>query len=57
MKFLKDIEVSNKRVLVRCDFNVPLDEEGNVADDFRIRQALPTLKYLIERDSKIMKSV
>jgi phosphoglycerate kinase len=39
---------------VRCDFNVPLDEKGNILDDFRIRQTLPTIKYLIENNAKII---
>ena len=54
MKTLKDFDVSLKRILVRCDFNVPLDENGNILDDFRIKKTLPTIKYLIERDAKII---
>ena len=53
-KTLKDIDVKNKRVLVRCDFNVPLDEKGNITDDFRIKQALPTIEYLIKNKAKII---
>jgi len=53
-KVLKDFNVAGKRVLVRCDFNVPLDEKGNVLDDFRIKQTLPTIQYLIERKAKII---
>ena len=41
-----------KRVLVRCDFNVPLDEKGNILDDFRIKSVLPTLNYLIEKQAR-----
>ena len=48
-KTLKDFTLFNKRVLVRCDFNVPIDEKGNILDDFRIKQTLPTIKYLIEQ--------
>ena len=54
MKFLKDFDVKGKKVLVRCDFNVPLDDKGNITDDFRIKQTLPTIKYLIENDAKII---
>lgn len=54
MKTLSDFNVNNKRVLVRCDFNVPLDEKGNILDDFRIKQTLPTIKYLIDNKAKII---
>jgi len=54
MKTLKDFNFFNKRVLVRCDFNVPIDEKGKILDDFRIKQALPTIKYLIEQRAKII---
>jgi len=52
---VRDIEVGGKRVLVRADFNVPLDEEtGAIADDSRIQATLPTIKYLIEHGAKII---
>jgi len=54
MKTLRGIDVINKRVLVRCDFNVPLDEKGNILDDFKIKKSLPTIKYLIESRAKII---
>ena len=54
LKTLKDFDVKNKRVLVRCDFNVPLDEKGLILDDFRIRQSLATIKYLIEKGAKLI---
>ncbi|MCX6721785.1 MAG: phosphoglycerate kinase [Candidatus Staskawiczbacteria bacterium] len=54
MKILKNLSVANKRILVRCDFNVPLDKKGRIADDFRIKQSLPTIKYLIGTRSKII---
>jgi phosphoglycerate kinase len=54
MKTLKNVSVANRRVLVRCDFNVPLDLKGNILDDFRIRQTLPTIKYLIDNRAKII---
>ena len=51
---IKDINLENKRVLVRVDFNVPLDESLNITDDKRIRAALPTINYLLERRAKII---
>ena len=52
---LNDMEVKGKRVLVRVDFNVPLDKQTNdVADDKRIRESLPTIKYLIDRNAKLI---
>jgi len=53
-KTIKDINVSGKRVLVRCDFNVPQDENGKITDESRIKGALPTIKYLIENNAKIV---
>ena len=72
MRTLKDFNFKGKRVLVRCDFNVPLSEKGVVAkrtpssslpslpsetkvlDDFRIKQTIPTIEYLIEKGGKII---
>ena len=53
-KSVEDIEVKGKRVLVRCDFNVPLDENGSITDDTRIVGALPTIKYLIDGGAKVI---
>lgn len=53
-KTIKDIDLKNKKVLVRCDFNVPFDEEGKISDNRRIVAALPTIKYLLENGCKII---
>jgi phosphoglycerate kinase len=47
-KTIRDCEIAGKRVLVRCDFNVPVNESGEITDDRRIREALPTLRYILE---------
>jgi phosphoglycerate kinase len=54
MKTLKDLDIDGKRVFIRCDFNVPKDEFGNITDDRRIRSALQTIRYCIDRDCKII---
>ncbi|MBE7014085.1 MAG: phosphoglycerate kinase [Ruminococcaceae bacterium] len=53
-KSVEDLQVSGKKVLVRVDFNVPLDENKNVTDDNRIVGALPTIKYLIDNNAKVI---
>ncbi len=53
-KTVKDIDVKNKKVLVRCDFNVPYDENRVITDNRRIVAALPTIKYLIENNCKVI---
>ena len=51
---IKDIDVNGKKVLLRCDFNVPLDENLNITDKTRIVAALPTIKYLLEHNAKLI---
>lgn len=52
-KTVKDIDVKGKKALVRCDFNVPM-QDGKITDDIRITSALPTIKYLIEQGAKVI---
>lgn len=54
MKTIKDLDITGKTVFIRCDFNVPKDENGNITDDRRIRGALPTIRYCLERDCKVI---
>lgn len=54
MKTIRDLKLAGKRVLVRVDFNVPMDEEGLITDDIRIRMALPTINYIMEQDAKLI---
>ena len=51
---IKDIDVNGKKVLLRCDFNVPLDENSNITDKTRIVAAIPTIKYLLEHNAKLI---
>ena len=52
-KTVRDIDLKDKKVLVRCDFNVPMDENQNITDNKRIVAALPTIKYLLEQNCRI----
>ncbi len=53
-KTIKDIDIKGKKVLVRCDFNVPMDENQNITSNKRIVAALPTIKYLLENECSII---
>jgi phosphoglycerate kinase len=54
LRTVEAAEVEGRRVLVRNDFNVPIDEHGRVTDDLRVRAALPTLRHLVEGDAKVV---
>lgn len=51
---LKDVDVKGKKVFVRVDYNVPLDEHGNIEDDVRIRETIPTINYLLDQGATII---
>ena len=53
-KTIEDIQVTGKKVLVRCDFNVPLDENKNITDENRIKGAMPTIRYLVDNGAKVI---
>jgi len=54
MKIVRDFDFQGKRVILRVDYNVPLDEKGEVADDFRIKKTIPTIEYLIKNGAKVI---
>jgi len=51
---ISDLEIEGRKVLIRCDFNVPLDERGRIVDDTRIKAALPTIRYALGRDCAVI---
>ncbi|ACO04688.1 MAG TPA: phosphoglycerate kinase [Persephonella sp.] len=51
---LEDVDVTGKRVFVRVDYNVPLDEHGHIVDDTRIRETIPTINYLLDKNAKVI---
>jgi 3-phosphoglycerate kinase len=53
-KGIRDIDIKGKRLLMRVDFNVPLDENGNITDDNRIRETLPTIEYALDKGAKLI---
>jgi len=54
MRTIKDYNFSQKKVLVRCDFNVPISEDGEVLEEFRIKAVLPTIEYLLKNKAKVI---
>jgi phosphoglycerate kinase len=54
LKYIDELDINNKRVLIRVDFNVPLDEQGNITDDSRIRSVLPTINYALDEDARVI---
>ncbi|WP_417915297.1 phosphoglycerate kinase [Candidatus Electronema sp. JM] len=54
MKTIRDLELKDKRVLIRVDFNVPMNEQGEITDDLRIRTVLPTIQYALEQGAKVI---
>ena len=51
---IKNLDLANKKVFIRCDFNVPMDEFGNISDDRRIRSALATINYCLDQDCSVI---
>lgn len=54
VRSVKDIDITNKKVFIRCDFNVPLDEFLNITDDRRVKSAIPTIKYCLDQGCSVI---
>ncbi|MCP6718238.1 MAG: phosphoglycerate kinase [Patescibacteria group bacterium] len=54
MKKITELDLKNKTVLLRCDFNVPISKNGDILNDFRIQSVIPTIKYLIDKNAKVI---
>ena len=54
MNSIHELKLRGKRVLVRTDFNVPMDDQGNITDDIRIRMVLPTLEHILKEEGKLI---
>ena len=56
-QILEDLTLSGKRVIIRADFNVPLDDSLQITDDTRIRSTLPTINHVVDEGAKVQASV
>ncbi|MFC2134643.1 phosphoglycerate kinase [Bacteroidota bacterium] len=54
MRTLNQVDITNKKVLLRVDYNVPLDKNGDIVDDFKIRKGMPTLKYILKKAKQVL---
>ena len=53
IKYINDLDIEGKRTFIRVDFNVPLDPQGNILDDTRIRAVLPTINLALDKGAKV----
>jgi len=54
VRSVRDMDIEGKKVLIRCDFNVPLDDFLNITDDRRIKSAVPTIKYCLDHNCSVI---